>query len=208
MSLQTRLEAFIASVGADVKALQTGGGGGGTKVSALTAATSLGGSDSLVVVQGGTTKKISAGLVIPVPWVEVPLILATTAALTPVAASAAAGVELYGTAKATRNKLDLSWATEVRLVALVVANGNVAGVNWKLQYATAENATWASSTGVADAGSAITLGTGTAGVLRDSGWGSLAAGARIDNCYLAMVNGTTAQGTTAPTIGSLSVFFR
>ena len=186
----------------------SGGGGGGTKVSALTAATALGGTDSFVVVQGGTTKKIAASLVVPVPWVEVPLLLGTTAALTPVAASAAAGVELYTTTKATRNKLDLSWASEVRLVALVIANGNVAGVNWKLQYATADASTWASGTGVADAGVSLTLGAGTTGVLRDSGWVSLAAGAKIDSCYIAMVNGTTAQGTTAPTVGSMSAFFR
>lgn len=183
-------------------------GGAVTKGSALPAATSLAGADKVFIIQSGVTKTIPASLVVPVPWVEVPLILGTTAALTPVAASAAAGVELYSTAKATRNKLDLSWATEVRLVGMVIANGNVAGVNWVLQYATAEASTWASGTGVAATGAALTLGTGTTGVLRDSGWVSLAAGARIDNCFLAMVNGSTAQGTTAPTIGSLSVFFR
>lgn len=181
----------------------------GTKGSALPIATTpYNGVDYVIGVQGGISKRFILGDLVPVPWVEVPLILGTTAALTPVAASAAAGVELYATSKVTRNKLDLSWATQVRLAGMVIANGNVAGVNWQLQYATAEASTWSSSTGRADAGAGITLGAGTTGVIRDSGWQTLAVGARIDNCFIAMVNGTTAQGTTAPTIGSLSVFFR
>lgn len=142
------------------------------------------------------------------PWAEVALIRGTTAALTPVAASGPAGSELYNTSKVTRSKLDLSRATQVRICALVIANGNVAGVNWVLEYATAEAATWSSSTGRASTGASLTMGTGTTGVIRDSGWVNLPIGARIDNCYLAMVNGTTAVGTTAPTIGWMSLYFR
>lgn len=40
---------------------------------------------------------------------------------------------------------------------------------------------------------------------RDSGWVNLPAGAKIDPCYLTVVVGAVA---TAPTIGSLRVYFR
>jgi hypothetical protein len=140
---------------------------------------------------------------------EVPLILGTTAALTPAANNAASGTELYATSKVTRNKVDLANYTSVRMVCLVVATGNAAGGSYKLQYATAENATWASSTGLADTGCEVVVGSngGGAGVLHDSGWVSLPSGAKIANCYLAAVVGT-AMGSTAATIGSLSVFFK
>lgn len=58
MSLQTRLEALISAIGADVKALQAGGGGGGggTKISALPAETVLAGTELVPIVQGGVTE--------------------------------------------------------------------------------------------------------------------------------------------------------
>jgi hypothetical protein len=131
------------------------------------------------------------------------LLVATTAVMTPLAASAAAG-ELFAAVKSTRRKLDLSMCTQARLTAEVIATGNVAGLGWKLQYATAENATWASSTGVADAGPTVVVGTtgGAAGVTHDSGWVDLPSGAKIADCFLAVVS-NAATGTTAPTIGSL-----
>ena len=136
---------------------------------------------------------------------EIALIRGTTAALTPAAASAAANVEIYATSKVCRQVLDLSTATEARLVAQVIATGNAAGASFKLSYATTQASTWSGS----DAGPVVIVGStgGAAGVLHDSGWTALAAGAKVDNCYLAVLVGT-ALSTTAPTIGSLSVYFR
>lgn len=133
------------------------------------------------------------------------LIGGTTAALTPAAASAASGTELYATSKVTRLEEDLRYATQVRLVALVVANGNVAGVTWDLHYRTTDASTWSGST---TTGCTVAVGTGTTGTLRDSGWVTLPAGAQVDPCYLAVLVGATAQGTTAPTIGSLRLYVR
>lgn len=134
------------------------------------------------------------------------LIAGTTAALTPAAASAASGTELYATSKVTRLKEDLQYATQVRLVALVVANGNVAGGSYKLQYKTADASTWSGGT---DVGCEVVVGStgGGTGLLHDSGWVTLPAGAQVDPCYLAVVVGT-ALGTTAPTVGSLRLYVR
>lgn len=57
MSLQTRLDALITAIGADIKALQTGGAGAGTKVSALPSAGALDGTELVPVVQGGITER-------------------------------------------------------------------------------------------------------------------------------------------------------
>lgn len=127
----------------------------------------------------------------------------TSAAAAPAAASAAAGVELFSTAKTTRNKIDLAQARFIRLVAAVVSNGNSTTAAIKVQYTTSEAATWAGT----DAGASLVLGTGTAGITRDSGWQTLAAGAQVDNVVIAAVV-SSAFGTTAPTIGSLTVFFK
>lgn len=137
---------------------------------------------------------------------EVAMILGTTAALTPAAASAAAGTELYATSKTTRNVIDLAAATEARLVAQVIATGNVAAASFKLSYRTTQASTWGAGT---DAGPVCVVGSngGAAGILHDSGWVTLDPGARVDNCYVAALVGT-AIGTTAPTIGSLTAFFR
>ena len=140
---------------------------------------------------------------------SVEMIIGQNTALTPAAASAAANVELHATAKSCRNKVDLSQATQARLVAMVIATGNTAAASYKLSYCTAENSTWASGTGVADAVPVVTVGTtgGGAGVLHDSGWTNLAAGAKIDNCFLTLLVGT-ALGTTAPTVGAVTLFIK
>ena len=135
----------------------------------------------------------------------VALIRGTTAALTPAAASAAANVELYSTSKTCRQRIDLSTATEARLVAQVIATGNAAGASYKLSFSATQASTWSG----ADAGPVVVVGSngGAAGVLHDSGWTALASGAKIDNCYLTVLVGT-ALSTTAATIGSLTVYFR
>lgn len=139
------------------------------------------------------------------PPFERTLIAGTTAALTPAAASAAAGTELYGTSKVCRLEEDLRYATQVKLVALVIANGNVAGVTWDLRYRTTDASAWSGST---TTGCTVPVGTGTTGTLRDSGWVNLPPGAQVDPVYLSVVVGATAQGTTAPTVGSLRLFVR
>lgn len=135
---------------------------------------------------------------------EVALMILTSATA-PAAASAAANVELFSAAKPTRNLVDLSQATQVRLVAMVLANGGTPASSVKLQYVAkaSEAATWAG----ADTGASVVLGTGTVGITRDSGWVTLAAGARIDNCVIAATVGV-AFGSSAPTIGALTAFFR
>lgn len=135
---------------------------------------------------------------------EATMVLLTTATA-PAAASATANTETFSAAKLTRTKIDLSQATQARLVGMVIAAGNVAGASLKLSYMTTEAATWAGT----DAGPVCVLGTtgGVAGVLHDSGWTTLAAGARVDNCTVAALVGT-AFGTTAPTISSLYVLFK
>ncbi len=137
------------------------------------------------------------------PDFDVTLISAINAAVTPAAASAAANVELYATGKSTRRVLDLRYATQIRLTGLVVANGNVAGASYKLSYMTTLAAAWAGT----DTGASLVLGTGTAGALRVGAWATLPVGAQIADCAVAVLVGV-ALGTTAPTIGSLSLQYR
>lgn len=140
---------------------------------------------------------------------SVEMVLAQNAVLTPAAASAAANVELHATAKSTRNKIDLSQARFARLVGNVHTLSSTAGSSYKLSYCTAEASTWASGTGVADAGPALVVGSngGAAGVIHDTGWVALASGAQIDNCYIALLVGT-AIGTTAATVGFVTAYFK
>lgn len=165
-------------------------------------------------VPAGLPTGTSAGKVAGDDWradhVHVPFEIAMflgTAATAAAAASAAVGIECIVATKCTRNRLDLSQATQVRLVGMVIANGNNTTAAIKLQTATTEAATWSASTGLVDAGASIVLGTGTAGVLRDSGWQTLNASSRVDNVTIAAVV-ASAFGTTAPTLGSLTVLFR
>lgn len=165
-------------------------------------------------VPAGLPTGTSAGKVAGDDWradhLHVPFEIAMyigSAATAAAAASAAIGTECLVASKCTRNRIDLSQATQVRFVAMVIANGNATGAAIKLQTATTEAATWASSTGIVDAGASIVLGTGTAGTLRDSGWQTLNASSRVDNVTLAAIV-SVAFGTTAPTIGSLTVLFR
>jgi hypothetical protein len=166
----------------------------------------------------GVIHKKRTGAVDGTAWLDdhshipfsVEMILGQNAALTPAAASAAIGTELHATAKSCRNIVDLSTATEARLVGMVLATGNVVGAGFKLSYCTVENATWASGTGVADAGPVLVCGTngGGAGVMHDSGWVSLAALARIDSCKITLLVGGAALGTTPPTVGFVTAYFR
>lgn len=135
-----------------------------------------------------------------------PLILGTTVVLTPAAAFSASGTELYATSKVCRMKEDLRYASQVKLVALVIATGNVAGASYKLQYRAADASSWSGGT---DVGCEVIVGStgGGTGLLHDSGWVDVPAGAQIDPCYLTVVVGT-ALGTTAPTIGSLRLYVR
>lgn len=183
----------------------------GIKGSALAVATSPAAlTDKLFGLQGGVNKQFAVSDIRRYLSVEM-IMDAGNVAITPAAVSSAIGVELLATSKATRNKLDLSQFTQARLVATVIATGNVATAAYKLSYATAENTTWASGTGVADAIGAAPLVVGAngggAGVIHDSGWVNLAAGAKIDNCYIALLVGV-ALGTTAPTVGSITAYFR
>jgi hypothetical protein len=165
------------------------------------------------LVPAGLPTGTSAGKVAGDDWradhVHVPfsveMILGQNAVLTPAAASAAANTELHSTAKSCRNKIDLSSASQARLVCMVIATGNVAGASYKLSYATTESATWAGS----DAGPVVVLGTngGAAGVMHDSGWTNLAAGALVDNCFVTLLVGT-ALGTTPPTVGFCTLYIR
>ncbi len=69
MSLQTRLEALVAAIGADIKALQNApGGGSGTKVSALPIAGLLDGTEIVPIVQGGITERTTVSALRP--WNE------------------------------------------------------------------------------------------------------------------------------------------
>ena len=147
---------------------------------------------------GATGPQGPVGPTIPVTAVT----LAFTAATAPAAASAAANVEVLVASKGTRRRVDLTNATQIRLVVMPIANGNNATASLKVSYAATEAATWAGT----DTGCTVTLGTGTAGVTRDSGWVSLPVGART-NVTLAVLVGS-AFGTSAPTVGSISVYCR
>lgn len=121
-------------------------------------------------------------------------------------ASAAANAELFTTSKITRTRIDLSVASQFRLEAMVTALGNAAGAAIKLQYTTTNAATWSG----ADLGATtnnLVIGTGTAGTMFDLGWQNLATAAKADNLYIAAAV-AVAFGTTAPSFGSLQVYFR
>lgn len=68
MSLQTRLEALVAAIGADIKQINTNISAGaptGTKVSALPAVATLDGTELVPVVQGGATKQVASSKLQP-----------------------------------------------------------------------------------------------------------------------------------------------
>lgn len=136
---------------------------------------------------------------------EVPLFLAQNAGVAGVA-SAAANAEMWPTGKPTRNKVDLSQASQFRLVAMVTALGNAPTAAVKMQYMTTNAATWA-GTDMAASGGSLVVGAGTAGTLFDLGWTNMIAGSIINDCYIALAV-SVALGTTAPSFGGVSVFFR
>jgi hypothetical protein len=135
-------------------------------------------------------------------YFAVPLTHLNSAA-NPAARSSVANTECFLSTKITRNRLDLVGYTQVRLVSMVLANGGTPAASIKLSYATTEAATWSGT----DVGCSIVLGTGTAGLLRDSGWVTLPVGARVANVTIACLVGV-AFGASAPTISTLVAYFR
>lgn len=136
------------------------------------------------------------------PVYNIDLITTANAAVTPAAASAGANIELYATGKSTRRRIDFSQVDEVRLTSLVITNGNATGASWKLSYMTTMDSTWAGT----NSGATIVLGTGTAGALRAGSWVAIPAGMKADVALAVLVD--VAMGSTAPTIGSLSLQYR
>lgn len=122
-------------------------------------------------------------------------------------ASSAAGTELWPAGKPTRNKIDLSTADEVRLTATVTSLGNAAAAAIRLSYMTTNVATWVGNTGVAASGGDLIIGAGTAGTMFDTGWRPMAAGAQVDNLYIAAAV-AVAFGTTPPAFGNVTAYFR
>ena len=128
--------------------------------------------------------------------------LAFTAATLIAPVSAAAGTECLVASKATRREVDLTNATQIRLVVMPIANGNAPAAAIKISFTTTEAATWSGT----DTGCSVVLGTGTAGVLRKSAWVNLPAGAKTTVTLAVLVG--TAFSTTAPTLGSLTVLVK
>lgn len=137
---------------------------------------------------------------------EVCLFLAAGNAGVAGVASAAANAEMWSTGKPTRNRIDLSNASQFRLVATVTALGATTTAAIKMQYMTTNVATWA-GTDLAASASNLVVGTGTAGTVFDLGWVNLATAAKVDNLYIALVV-AAAFGSTPPSFGGVSVFFR
>lgn len=137
---------------------------------------------------------------------EVPLFLAAGNAGVAAVASATAGNEMWSTGKPTRNKVDLLYGTQFRLVAMVTALGNAATAAIKMQYMTTNAATWA-GTDLASTTQNLVVGAGTAGTIFDLGWQNLATAAKVNDLYIALAV-AVALGTTAPSFGGVSVFFR
>lgn len=137
---------------------------------------------------------------------EVAMFLAAGNAGVAGVAGSAAGAELWPSGKPTRNKIDLATADECRLVAMVTALGNATGAAIKLTYMTTNVATWA-GTDMASSTPNLVVGTGTAGTIFDTGWRPMAAGAMVDNLYIAG-SVAVAFGTTAPSFGSITAYFR
>lgn len=137
---------------------------------------------------------------------EVAMFLAAGNAGVAGVASAAANAEMWSTGKPTRNMIDLSQCTEARLTAVVTALGNATGAAIKLGFMTTNVAAW-SNTDLASSGGIMTVGTGTAGTMFNTGWFPVAALARVDSCIVACVV-STAFGTTAPSFGNITAWFR
>lgn len=137
---------------------------------------------------------------------EVPLFLCAGNAGVAAVASAAAGAEMWAVGKPTRNKLDLLYASQFRLTAVVTALGTATTAAIKMQYMTTNAATWA-GTDLAASGGSLVVGTGTAGAIFDLGWTNLATAAKVNDIYIALVV-SVALGATAPSFGGVSIFFR
>jgi hypothetical protein len=146
----------------------------------------------------------------------VPLLVANSNTAITLTPSAAANTEMFSTSKGLRRELDLSQVDQFRLRSMVIANGNATGASLKMQYDLTETATWsgvdlaapssAPETGNTNSG-ILVMGTGTVGVLRDTGWVNVQAAAQVVDSAVTVVVGT-ALGTTAPTVGSIVVAFR
>lgn len=161
-------------------------------------------------VPAGLPTGVATGKVAGDDWradhVHVPFevcMVVLTSATNPAAASATVNTELFSAAKTTRNKIDLSQATQARIVAMPIALGSSTTAAIKLSYMITEASTWSGT----DAGPTCVLGNGTAGTLHDGGWTNLATAAKADNMNIALLV-SVAFGSTAPTVGNISVFFR
>ncbi len=113
-----------------------------------------------------------------------------------------AGVQEFGGVNSFRTKIDITFADEVRLIAVVKTGflGN-SGSNIRLQYSTDDGVNWDYFDGI----SGPNVGIGVAG-LRDSGWITVPVDARAD-VQLRLV---TASGDAAadPVIGTVQAQFR
>lgn len=182
----------------------TGGGGGGTG-DVVGPSSSV--ADDIVLFDGTTGKLVkSSGVGLATKAQAIPFSVTLVAINgAPTASSAGVNVELYATSIGTRNVVDLANATQARLTAAVATIGNAAGASYKLSYMTSSAATWSG----ADAGPAVVVGSngGPALTIHDSGWVNLAAGARINNCYIALLTGT-AMGSNAVNVSNITVHFR
>lgn len=151
-SLEQRLAAFVAAVGADIKALQAGGGGGGgtgVKTSALLPAnTPLDGTELVPVVQNGVNRQVTRAdlvrtdvqkcmtaaqantTVTPAPAFQLSTALDVGTWLVKVwvcyrAAAATTGIEMFLRHNGTTTRLVSTWYTlSGSGITTGIANGN------------------------------------------------------------------------------------
>lgn len=106
-----------------------------------------------------------------------------------------------------RALVDLSQATQMRLVVGQKVLSTAGTGSIQLQYSTngATQTAWAAADG---ASGLVSMLGGTANTIKESGWVNLAAGAKIDNCYLRVVTVITAAVSPAATYSFVDVLFR
>lgn len=119
-----------------------------------------------------------------------------------------AGTVEPANAPMARGLVDLDNATQMRLVIgqrIIGAGGTSCAA--RLQYAS----TGAAQSGWTDAnatGTGISLLTGTANTVRESGWVDLVTGAKAASTYIRLAFVTVGTVTTAPTLSWAEVLFR
>lgn len=148
-------------------------------------------------------------------WQDVPTPPAPVVPIVvPIHADATANVTLTNQASAeqflannNRNiwRLDLSGATDVRLVARVVTGSASANTpRLRVRYATTFTTTVASYADIGTSEVACSLALTN---LIDSGWVALAAGAKIDPCYVAVTQ-LGGDGVADPALGNIQLWIR